>query len=298
MRNELEQLRSALSEGKITKAGMQSRLSMLIEDAYMQVPVDEEYIAACENLLKTLMTGEYEPLPSVAGECRRVIRENSRIVHPVCLHWAGRFAAVAAVLIVLFCLGESLLDHRWISGNSMPDGETYVIRQHHLDAGFVSASAIEYIDDGSAVQFSAQSRDELVSYLGFEPPMIAAAELGLNAEGQYDVFTSEASRTIIQTYSNAGTGGEFRWLTVAIIDYAAPDNVLFAFQQSRPGKTVRLDSGREVYVASYASGKPLEEHACVSVTWMDGTSVYHLSGVLSEAEMLVIANLLELSMFP
>lgn len=293
MRNELKQLRAALSEGRITKADMQSRLSALIEEAYMQPTVDEEYIAACENLLKTLLTGEHEPLPSVAGECRRAIRENSRIVHSGSLHWAGRFAAVAAVLIVLFCFGEFLLDHRWISGNSTPDGGTYVIRQHQLDAGFVSASAIEYIDDGSAVQFSAQSRDELVSYLGFEPPMIAAAELGLNAEGQYDVFTSETSRTIIQTYSNAGTGGEFRWLTVAIIDYAAPDNVLFAFQQSRPGKTVRLDSGREVYAASYASGKPLEERVCVSVTWMDGTRVYHLSGVLSEAEMMQAAQMME-----
>ncbi|MBQ8616038.1 MAG: hypothetical protein IJ418_00870 [Clostridia bacterium] len=290
MLNELEQLRAALSEGKITKADMQSRLSVLVEDAYMQSPVDEEYIAACENLLKTLMTGERELLTSVSRDCQKVIRENSHIVRPVPLRGAGRFAAVAAVLVLLFCLGEFALDHAWISGNSTTDGETYVIRQHHLDAGFVSASAIEYIDDGSAVQFSTQSQDELVSYLGFEPPLIDAAELGLNAEGQYDVFTSESSRTIIQTYSNAGTGGEFRWLTIAIIDYAAPDNVLFAFQQSRPGKTTRLDSGLEVYVASCASGKPLEEQACVSVTWMEEARVYHVSGVLDEEQMLEIVE--------
>lgn len=290
VQNEFEQLRDALSNGTISKADMEARLTALIEEAYGRSPVDAAFIAACEALLQAVITGDAAPQPSVTQACRRVIRENSRSATPAPVRRAGRCAAAAAVLIALFCLGALLPDRQWIAGDSTPDGSAYVIRSHRLDAGFVSASAIEYIDDGSALQLTTQSRDELTACLGFDPPVVDAAALGLNPQGQYDVFTSETSRTVIQSYSSAGAGGDFRFLTITMIDYASPGNVLFAIQQSRPGKNVTLDGGQEVYVAVYAIEKPLEEARCISVTWMDGTRLYHLSGSLDEADMMDAAQ--------
>lgn len=291
MPNELEKLREEMLSGRISRDDLQSRLEIMIEEAYLHAPVDAAFISSCETLLQTVITGEYAPQPSITADCQRIIRQNTHVSKSTTLNWTGRLVAMAALLIAIVCIGEFVIDREWIAGTTTPDGSTYVIRSYEIDTGFISASAIDYIADENAVQFSTQEWSELTDYLGYEPAMIDASALGLHPQGQYDVFTGTQSRTLIMGYSNTGTGATFQYVNCVIVDYFRQEDVLFAFQQNAEGRTGTI-AGQEAYLSAYTIEQPLENQNHTSITWMQGTQLFHLTGNLSEEQLIMTAEMI------
>lgn len=291
MPNVLEKLREEMLSGRVSRADLQSRLEIMIEEAYLCVPVDAAFISSCEALLQTVITGKYAPQPSIIADSQRIIRQNTRISKVASLNWAGRLAAVAAILIAIVCIGEYVIDRGWIAGTTTPDGSTYIIRSYEIDTGFISASAIDYIADKDAERFSTQEWSELTEYLGYEPAVIDVSAFGLHPQGQYDVFTGTQSRTLIMGYSNAGTGAAFQYVNCVIVDYRKQEDVLFAFQQNAEGRTVTI-AGQEAYLSAYTVEQPLENQNHTSITWMKGTQLFHLTGNLSEEQLIVTAEMI------
>lgn len=291
MPHELVKLREEMTSGRISRADLQARLEIMIEEAYLHAPVDAAFISSCETLLQTVITGEYAPQPSITEDCQRIIRQNTHISKPTTLNWTGRLVAMAALLIAIVFIGEFVIDREWIAGTTTPDGGTYVIRSYEIDTGFISASAIDYIADEDAVRFSTQEWSELTDYLGYEPAMINVSALGLHPQGQYDVFTGMQSRTLIMGYSNAGTGTAFQYVNCVIVDYFRQEDVLFAFQQNAEGRTVNV-AGQKVYLSTYTVEQPLESQNCISITWMQGTQLFHLTGNLSEEKLIMTAEMI------
>lgn len=289
MPNELERLREEMLSGRISTADLQSNLEIMIEEAYLRTPVDAAFISSCEALLQTVITGEYAPPPSITADCQRIIRQNTYVSKSTNLNWTGRLVAMAALLIAIVCIGEFIIDREWIAGNTTPDGSTYVIRSYEIDTGFISASAIDYIADEDAVQFSTQEWSELTEHLGYEPAMIDASALGLHPQGQYDVFTGAQSRTLIMGYSNAGTGAAFQYVNCVIVDYFRQEDVLFAFRQNTEGRTVTI-AGQEAYLSAYTVEQPLGSQNRISITWMKETQLFHLTGNLSEEQIIMSAE--------
>ena len=257
----------------------------------LHAPVDAAFISSCETLLQTVITGEYAPQPSITADCQRIIRQNTHVSKSTTLNWTGRLVAMAALLIAIVCIGEFVIDREWIAGTSTPDGSTYVIRSYEIDTGFISASAIDYIADEDTVQFSTQEWSELTEYLGYEPAMIDASALGLHPQGQYDVFSGVQSRTLIMGYSNAGTGAGFQYVNCVIVDYFREEDVLFAFQQNAEGRTVTI-AGQEAYLSAYTVEQPLENQNHTSITWTQGTKLFHLTGNLSEEQLIMTAEMI------
>lgn len=292
MRNELDMLRQALADGTISKEELQDRLKAVIEEAYQRLPVDAAFIADCESLLQTVITGDATASPSIAVDCWKTIRANTRTRESFSLGWKTRLAVVAAAFVLLFGLLELNFDRTWLGGKSAYGGSTYIIGNHRMYGGLSAAVAKEWVYDDEWQELNTQSWEEFVAFLGYEPPTVDVAALDLSANGYYYGNVSESSLYSSQSYLSNTYDGTLRSLTITIIDYAAPEHVGFSFSQIRPGKNVKLSDGTEVYVAAQYAWSPHGVQNIISVTWLDGTRIYHLTGESTEAEMLAVAEAL------
>ncbi len=293
MRNELDMLHQALADGTISKAALQARLTVIIEEAYLRLPVDAGFIAECESLLQTVITGDASPAPSIAVDCWKTVRANTRTRKSISIGWKMRFVIVAAALVLLIGLRELSFDRTWVGGQSAYGGTTYMIGTHRMEGGLSAATAKEstvYEDDWT--DLNTQNWDEFVAFLGYEPPTVDVAAFGLSGSGSYYANVSDSSRDSSQSYRSSSYDAALRSLTITIIDYAAPEYIGFSFSQIRPGKNVRLSDGTEVYVAAQYAWNADEVQIRNSVTWLDGMRVYHLTGDGPEAELLAVAEAL------
>lgn len=290
MRNELDMLRQGLADGSISKEALQNRLTAIIEEAYQRLPVDTAFIADCESLLQTIITGNFSTAPSIAVDCWKTIRTNTRTQKSASLGWKARFAIIAAAFVLLIGLQWFCFGRTWLGGKSAYGGTTYVIGTHRADGGLSAAVAREWVYDGERQELNTQSWEELTSFLGYEPPTVDVAAFGLNPDGYYYADKSDSDCSSHQSYSTYYADNTVRWLNIVIIDYVTRDRIAFSFSQLRPGKNVALPDGTEVYVTTVWSGMSPVDKRGISVTWLDGTRVYHLIGGLTEQEMLAAAE--------
>ncbi len=291
MRNELDMLRQALTDGAISKTELQSRLTTIIEEAYQHLPVDAAFIDDCESLLQTVITGDAASAPSIAVDCWKTIRDNTCTRKSLALGWKARLAIVAAVFVLLVGLRELCFDRTWLGGRSAYGGSTYIIGTHRLEGGLSAATAKEWVEyDENWEELNTQSWEELVAFLGYAPPTVDVTALGLSANGFYYGNISDSSRYTSQSYRSYTNDGALRSLSITILDYTAPEHIGFSFSQIRPGKNVRLSDGTEVYVTAQYMWTPRDVQSIICISWLDGTRVYYLNGGLTEAEMLAVAE--------
>lgn len=293
MRNELDMLRQMLADGSISKEELQARLTVIIDAAYQRLPVDAAFIADCESLLQTIITGDTASSPSIAADCWRTVRANSRTRNSVSMGWKARFAIVAAVFLLLICLRELSFDRTWVGGRSAFGGTTYIIGTHRMEGGLSAATAKEstvYEEDWA--DLNTQSWDEFVAFLGYVPPTVNLPAFGLSASGSYYANVSDSSLYSSQFYRSSTYDAALRSLTITVIDYAAPEHIGFSFSQIHPGRNVKLSDGTEVYVTTQYAWGPDGVQSMISVTWLDGTRLCHLTGDGPEAEMLAVAEAL------
>ncbi len=290
MRNELDMLRHALSDGSISKAELQARLTAIIEEAYQRLPVDAAFIADCESLLQTVITGDAAPAPSITADCWRTIRCHTRTRTSLPLGWKGRLAVIAAACLVVFCLLERNFDRTWLGGKSAYGGSTYIIGTHRMSGGLSAATAKEWEEyDEEWEDLNTQSWEELVAFLGYAPPTVDVTAFGLPSMGSYYGNISESSISSSQSYSSYADN-ELRSLRISVYDYASSDKIGFSFSQIHPGKYVILSDGTKVYVSTQYMWTPQGQETELSVTWLDGLRIYRLIGSLTEAEMLSAAE--------
>jgi len=290
MRNELDMLRQSLADGTISKETLQNRLTAIIEEAYQRLPVDTAFIADCESLLQTIITGNASTAPSIAVDCWKTIRTNTRTHKSASLSWKARFSIMAAAFVLLIGLQWFFFGRTWLGGKSAYGGTTYIIGTHRMDSGLSAAIANEWAYDDERRELNTQSWEELTSFLGYEPPTVNVSAFGLNPNGYYYGSVSKSDCSSHQSYSTCYADNTVRWLDIAVIDYVTPDKIGFSFSQLRPGKNVTLPDGTEVYVATVWNGMSPVDKRGISVTWLDGTRVYHLIGGLTEQEMLAAAE--------
>lgn len=291
MRNELDMLRQALTDGSISKAELQARLTTIIEEAYQRLPVDASFIADCESLLQTVITGDTSSSPSIAADCWRTVRANTHTRNSPTLGWKARFAIIAAAFLLLIGLRELSFNRTWIGGKSAFGGTTYIIGTHQMEGGLSAATAKEstvYEDDWA--DLNTQSWDEFVAFLGYEPPTVAVSAFGLSASGSYYANVSDSSFDSSQFYRSSSYDAALRSLSITVIDYAASEHIGFSFSQIHPGRDVKLADGTKVYVTTQHAWGPDGVQSMLSVTWLDGTRLYHLTGDGPEAEMLAVAE--------
>ena len=290
MRNELDMLRHALADGSISKAALQARLTAIIEEAYQRLPVDTAFIADCESLLQTVITGDAAASPSVAVDCWKTIRLNTRTRESRSLGWKGRFALVAAACLMVFVLLKRNFDRTWVGGKSAYGGSTYIIGTHRMSGGLSAATAKEWAEyDEEWEDLNTQSWEELVAFLGYEPPTVDVTAFGLPSNGSYYGNVSESSISSSQSYSSYADN-ELRSLRISVYDYVSSDKIGFSFSQIHPGKYVTLSDGTKVYVSTQYMWTPQGQETELSVTWLDGLRIYRLIGSLTEAEMLCVAE--------
>ena len=283
MHNELDMLRRALAEGEISKAELQSRLTVIIEEAYQRLPVDAAFIAHCESLLQSVITGSADASPSIAVDCWKTLRANTQVRASHWLGWKGRLALVATVCLLLFVLQELTFDRTWVGGRSAYGGSTYIIGTHRMQGG-LSANAKETRPDVEYQQLSTANWEELVAFLGYEPPRVDVSDFDLSS---YTAYRDDTSSSSCQSYSQLSAG---RSLNIQIHDYDDVKTIAFSISQVRPGEYVTLSDGTEVYMAEAA---PLGSNQTnFFVIWLDGTRIYHISGTLPQAELLAIADAL------
>lgn len=290
MRNELDMLHQGLADGTISKETLQNRLTAIIEEAYQCLPVDTAFIADCESLLQTIITGNASTVPSIVADCWETIRTNTHTQKSASLSWKARFAIVAAAFVLLIGLQWFCFGRTWLGGKSAYGGTTYIIGTHRMDSGLSAAIAKEWVYDDERRELNTQNWAELTAFLGYEPPTVDVAAFGLNPNGYYYADVSNSDCSSHQSYSVYYADGTVRWLDIIIIDYITPDRIGLSFSQIRPGKNVTLPDGTEVYVTTVWSGMSPVDKRGISVTWLDGTRVYHLIGGLAESEMLVVAE--------
>ena len=293
MRNELDMLRRALAEGSISKAALQARLTAIIEEAYQRLPVDTAFIADCESLLQTVITGAADASPSIAVDCWKMLRLNTRTRNSLSLGWKGRFALVAAACLIVFGLLELNFNRTWVGGKSAYGGSTYIIGTHRMPGGLSAATAKEWAEYNEEWEdLNTQSWEELVAFLGYEPPTVDVTVFGLPSNGSYYGNVSESSISSSQSYSSCAPDGTLRSLRISVYDYASSDKIGFSFSQIRPGKYVTLSDGTKVYVSTQYMWMPQGQETELSVTWLDGLRIYRLIGSLTEADMLAVAEML------
>lgn len=290
MRNEVDMLRHALADGSISKAALQARLTAIIEEAYQRLPVDRAFIADCESLLQTVITGDAAASPSVAVACWKTIRLNTRTRESRALGWKERFALVAAACLMAFVLLERNFDRTWVGGKSAYGGSTYIIGTHRMPGGLSAATAKESAEyDEEWEDLNTRSWEELVDFLGYEPPTVDVTAFGLPSNGSYYGNVSESSISSSQSYSSY-TNNAMRSLSIGVYDYTSLDEIGFSFSQIRPGKYVTLSGGTKVYVSTQYMWTPQGQETELSVTWLDGLRIYHIIGSLTETELLRVAE--------
>ena len=159
-----------------------------------------------------------------------------------------------------------------------------------MPSGLSAATAKEWVEyDEEWEDLNTQSWEELVAFLGSEPPTVDVTAFGLPSKGSYYGNVSESSICSSQSYSSY-TNNTLRSLSIGVYDYTAIDEIGFSFSQIHPGKYVTLSDGTKVYVSTQYMWTPQGQESELSVTWLDGLRLYHLIGSLTEAEILWVAE--------
>lgn len=261
-------LKNALSDGKITPAEVEQRLSAAIEAEYMKDQPRLGFINACEDLLREISTGGATPFSSRAKEDEAFIRFRTKAVHSGSrAAWVKGCAAAAAVaLLTVFGVNHGRI--AWMTGESINGGEQYLLTGHEISLEFIQDAIADHQQE---TRFSTESLEAMIGFLGFVPQLPDAS--GLDVQRVH--YSASFVESFIKLTVNYEIGPEQRKVVFTSTWFTDAEYARFTLEQNTQGNVERI-AGKDVYAYTNAD--------MPGYVWSDGLAVHMLLGDMSRED--------------
>lgn len=273
-RNEsLDAIRQKISSGELTLEEMNRRLTQAIDAEIMKPPVEMDiaFLKSCQDLQYALNNStEYvSKAPQYAKELREYTeKKKPAISMPKRL---GAAIGIAASLFVLLIVGDGILHREWLTGDSTPDQQQYVIEGHVVDPGLVtSGSANPSAEEQS---LTTTSIEEVEGFMGFAPPQPTWLPEGW-ALKEYRCYKFPNMQWVSSAYEN---DNESYQTIIDVKTFHDAESAIGEMEQNAHGN-IHVINGNEVYCSV--------NHDMTTAVWLVDTTSYIVLTPLSEKETL------------
>lgn len=275
-RSQVEQIISAIDNGKLPHIETERRLEALIEAEFEKVdePVDTELIEKCQSLLMQLhhFQPDQKPIPafekSQAYE-RTLDKRKFRHRHMLDL----RMIAAAAVFVLF--LGGLGIHHQWLSGVSSQDGQQYLVRGHEISTAMIESAIAEHEQFAHCLTVDVE---EAIDFLGFAPTIPSQLNCEWNPS-EFDVtFFPESIQLCVSYTSMRFPDQILMYVQTYFTDVA---NAFLSIEQNTNGERISLQS-TDIYVS--------RNNSYTIATWEKGLMVHWLSAPLEKDSIIEIAE--------
>lgn len=247
--------------GRLPPDQTEKRLQEIIDAEISRddAPADTALIDSCLELMEQLhRPAEAKP------------RRNSML--NIC-----RWAAAAAVLVLLALGLTGRLAMQWYEHGNSADGEQHTITGHEIRVDMIEKALAEHTPQSRCSFGSVQ---ELEQELGFNPGVTSALSEGWTLE-KIDAFFTADTICIEAGYRTAAMPQDC--ITLDIQCFTRLKDVYAAAEQSQAGSIQRIN-GVDVYISKGESGD--------IVRWVRGSTIFTLAGTSRDADLLSHAQLL------
>lgn len=245
-------------------------------------PADMELVTACEELLWQIHTHgqlifEDKRKENQAELTRRLDQDRNRAA---VIRLVLRAAAVAAVVLVLFVVGDGILNREWLSTRSTDDGQQYMVQGQVLDPGLVEKGNAAGGETTSSL--TTTKWDEVVAFLGMEPAVPTQLPDGWSTELYYAARFEE--ELILHVSYSSYSNEEDPTATLFFLwdHYFSAKDAELAMEQNADGEWIEIGD-MQVYMTAN-----LERNRFV---WIDGMTVCSLTTTceLDEVEVAILS---------
>lgn len=270
----LDQVKSALSSGALTRDEMIGRLkgAIIEEERKPYGESDRQLIVQYGRILYELETGapyvsrKEEALRQVKARLAADDQKKARL-RPV-----KRLAIVLASMLLLVIGGE-LVRREWLSGKPTDDEQQYVIQGNRIDTSIIQDGIAD--SDPDLKQITTKSYEEAVSFWGKEPTLPKWLPEGWEVYEYYALKSRERERFSVAY--KLSTEPKFAQYELEV--YSSTDTAIAVFEQSKTGSRTVIE-GLEVY-SFMNKGRE-------AGIWFKDTTCYSFSGQVSKHELVQV----------
>lgn len=264
----LDQVKSALSSGALTRDEMIGRLkgAIIEEERKPYGESDRQLIVQYGRILYELETGapyvsrKEEALRQVKARLAADDQKKARL-RPV-----KRLAIVLASMLLLVIGGE-LVRREWLFGRPSNDKQQYVIQGASSDPGLVAESKAN--ESNSYKEIRTENFEEVIPILGYRPTPPLVVPAGWRIHSYFASNTAEAKRFTASYQSD----DEKYLLKYEERTYLTSERARAELEQNELGTSISIH-GTTVYMVQNTT-----DPVCV---WVKGLTYYSLYGPISQ----------------
>lgn len=267
---------NAIEHGTLSVDETRRRLEGLIDKEIQKTdaPANMQLVDECEKLLWELNTNGKIPFVSHLEENRAAvtgrIRKQQRAFS--FLRNTLRIVAAAAAILILVIGTEVLLHKEWLNTTPTPDGEQLLITGETVDPGLVSEGIASVNEEDRELNTALLS--EAMEFTDQHFHVLSSLSDNWNAIRYSGIKKGNRIR-LITLYNKENRDP----LTIDATWFPDVQEARLAFEQNREGDKVDR-GGNDLYMASN-----MDRVVCM---WIEGQSVYTLSGAVSTSEAMQV----------
>lgn len=267
---------NAIEHGTLSVDETRRRLEGLIDKEIQKTdaPANMQLVDECEKLLWELNTNGKIPFVSHLEENRAAvtgrIRKQQRAFS--FLRNTLRIVAAAAAILILVIGTEVLLHKEWLNTTPTPDGEQLLITGETVDPGLVSEGIASVNEEDRELNTALLS--EAMEFTDQHFRVLSSLSDNWNAIRYSGIKKGNRIR-LITLYNKENRDP----LTIDATWFPDVQEARLAFEQNREGDKVDR-GGNDLYMASN-----MDRVVCM---WIEGQSVYTLSGAVSTSEAMQV----------
>ncbi len=274
----LERLRQQYDQGTLSKEELDRLMMEAIEAESMKKEADYAWVDACCQLMQD--TEPEHALPEDWPDHQQAIWENIRSAMEkedekgkvTTLKPSRWFKVLAVAACLAFIVGGITLSFSWYQGVQTEEGQTYELHGQKMEVG--NGQYATAAGDGTLQDVTTDDLSEMISFLGFAPPLPTYVPAGWELE-EYDAFTIYGDWEVSVFYIAEGSETSLSYTC----SYAAdPSTVIVGFPQDGEGEYVTLASGITVYFSTN-----IEDTIAI---WQKPNQYMFISGPVSRDEII------------
>lgn len=277
---DVEAIKEALTTGALTPAEMDRRLHAILEyeTSKLAEEIDVNMVSACNNLLWELHAREATQIPNHTDEQRVKLQAYLAKTKPKAKRTISvyRIAGIAVALLVLVVFGEAMLRHQWLQGKQADDEQQLILQGKVIDPGLVEQGNASGLS--GVLEIVTKSMEEVVTFLGFQPPCPQWIPEEWKLRDYVCVRTSNASGF----YATYCLDGESKVLSFIFDRYLDAEHVRDEIEQNERGDVTKLANGRSIYITDN-----MDSSVCV---WVEGLDAIMLTGPVEKNILLLMAE--------
>ena len=270
----IAEIREAIQDGTLDHQEIERRLSIAIEaELYKKDgPANMQLIKACQDFLWELNT-DGMPYISCVDTVRIAVEEKLKKREKRRTYGRSffRIAFATMTLILLFVIGDGLINRGWLKSHSTKDEQQYVIKGELVNPGLVTKGTADADDEPS--DLTTESLHEALTFLGFQPEMPTWLPEGWMAKTYY-VSIGVASNRINISFLPPKKDAATLFYSARIFENT--ENAFVSFEQNADGERTNINDNI-VYVAQNE-----DRTTCI---WIKSFTVYTLSSTLDIADI-------------